>query len=224
MVSHRHRRVTFTGNSRKLESSFKFVEVTECYRMRNPGKKALKSADMKHLKVLSLVLVGAATIAIGAQSRGGAAKRAPAKQVRKFTVVEATIPEMQAAMKAGRLTSRELVVEYLARIATYEDRLNAVIAVNPNAIKEAEQLDRERAQGKLRGPLHGIPIALKNNIHTTEMPTTGGALAFTESHSTIRSHADKESKGCRRHHHRQDRTFRTRQLGGGRSHTDAGEL
>src|SRR5437879_4971797 len=78
-----------------------------------------------------------------------------------FSVVEASIPEMQKAMKERRVTSRELVVQYLTRIAMYEDRLHAVIAVDPNAIKEAEQLDRERAQGKLRGPLHGIPIALK---------------------------------------------------------------
>lgn len=67
---------------------------------------------------------------------------------------------------------------YLARIGTYEEVLHAAVTVNPNALKEAEQLDRERAQGHLRGPLHGIPVALKDNIQTTEMPTTGGALAF----------------------------------------------
>src|SRR5215471_18549340 len=75
-----------------------------------------------------------------------------------FNVVEASIPDMQKAMKEGRITSRELVVQYLTRIGMYEDKLHAALAINPNAIKEAEQLDRERAQGKLRGPLHGIPI------------------------------------------------------------------
>ncbi len=95
-----------------------------------------------------------------------------------FTVVEASIPEMQKAMQEKRVTSKEIVTQYLTRIALYEDKLNAAITINANAIKEAEQLDRERAQGKIRGPLHGIPIALKDNIHTTNMPTTGGALAF----------------------------------------------
>jgi amidase len=95
-----------------------------------------------------------------------------------FSVVEASIPEMQAAMANGRITSKELVRQYLIRIALYEDQLNAAITVNPKALEEAEQRDRERAQGKVRSPLHGIPIALKDNIHTTDMPTTGGALAF----------------------------------------------
>src|SRR5579872_6911852 len=99
-------------------------------------------------------------------------------QQKPFNVVEATIPEMQAALKSGRVTSHELVLQYLARIATYEDKLHAAITINPNALNEADELDRERKAGKIRGPLHGIPIALKDNIQTTDMPTTGGALAF----------------------------------------------
>src|SRR5215510_7802930 len=99
-------------------------------------------------------------------------------QRKPFSVVEATIPEMQKAMREKRVTSREIVEQYLTRIAMYESKLHATITVNPNALKEAAQLDHERAQGKLRGPLHGIPIALKDIIHTTDMPTTGGALAF----------------------------------------------
>jgi amidase len=95
-----------------------------------------------------------------------------------FNVVEATIPEMQLAMEEGRVTSRQIVEAYLQRIAIYEDKINATITVNPNALAEADRLDRERAEGRVRGPLHGIPIALKDNINTNDLPTTGGALAL----------------------------------------------
>lgn len=92
--------------------------------------------------------------------------------------MEASIPDMQRAMRDGRVTSRQLVEQYLIRIALYEEKLNATLAVNPKALDEADRLDRERRAGKVRGPLHGIPVALKDNIHTTDMPTTGGAIAF----------------------------------------------
>ncbi len=102
----------------------------------------------------------------------------PVDRTARFDVVEATIPEMQAAMAEGLVTSRELVEAYLARIATYEEGVNATIEVNLRALEIADSLDRERAAGRVRGPLHGIPVALKDIIHTTDMHTTGGALAF----------------------------------------------
>jgi len=108
------------------------------------------------------------------EARDGRAAQPP------FSVVEASISEMRTALEQGRVTSRELVTQYLGRIAMYEDKLHAALTVNRNALQEADALDRERAQGRVRGPLHGIPIALKDNILTTNMPTTGGALAFMD--------------------------------------------
>jgi amidase len=120
----------------------------------------------------AVALVGLAALGVPAAAAPKPLQR-PA-----FSVAEATIPDLQEALAERRVTSRELVLQYLSRIALYEDRLNAVMFVSLDALRQADALDRDRAAGRLRGPLHGIPIALKDNIHTTEMPTTGGALAF----------------------------------------------
>jgi amidase len=122
--------------------------------------------------LLAIAVAGAAAAAQTPRSRETSRRDPP------FTVVEASIADLRKAMEERRTTSREIVQRYLTRIALYEDKLNAVMTVNPRALADAEERDRERAAGKVRGPLHGIPIALKDNIHTTDMPTTGGALVF----------------------------------------------
>ena len=121
------------------------------------------------------LLVCAALVALAAAAGAQAPRN---RTTQPFTVVEAGIDGMRKALDERRTTSRDIVQQYLTRIALYEDRLNATLYVNPSALAEADVLDRERRQGRIRGPLHGIPIALKDNIHTTAMPTTGGALAF----------------------------------------------
>jgi len=123
---------------------------------------------------LNAVLLLAAT-PLAAQAPGR-----PAVPATQFSVVEATIADMRKALDQHRTTSHDIVVQYLTRIAMYEDKLHAVITVNPRAIAIADSLDRLRAQGRILGPMHGIPVALKDNIHTTDMPTTGGALAFAD--------------------------------------------
>src|SRR5215472_6861805 len=118
------------------------------------------------------------SVTIQGQPKHDSKELRPAPQ--PFFVIEASISDMRTALEQGRVTSRELTTQYLTRIAMYEDKLHAAITVNRNALQEADALDRERAQGHLRGPLHGIPIALKDNILTTNMPTTGGALVFLD--------------------------------------------
>ena len=98
-----------------------------------------------------------------------------------FDVYEASVTDLQAAMKAGRTTSVALVDAYLARIAAYDKKgpeINAMVRLSPSARADARRMDDERRQGRVRGPLHGIPIILKDNFDTADLPTTGGALAL----------------------------------------------
>jgi amidase len=90
---------------------------------------------------------------------------------------EASIEEVQALMANGKLTSLQLVEYYLNRINTYDSITHAVVIVNPDARILAKQMDEERAQGRLRGPLHGVPILIKDNIDTHDkMPNTAGSI------------------------------------------------
>ena len=101
---------------------------------------------------------------------------------------ELSISDLQASMQSGALTSRQVVEGYLERIASIDrasPRLNAVIELNPDALEIADGLDRERKQGGIHGPLHGIPILLKDNIDTADkMMTTAGSLAL-EGHIAV---------------------------------------
>jgi amidase len=147
------------------------------------GLDAIGSRRGRTLACVVCVGVACSSLALAAHKPKAAVKvtsptQVPSPPPQPFTVVEATIPQMRAALEQGRVTSRELVTQSLVRLALYEDKLHAAITVDPKALDEADALDRERAGHHLRGPLHGIPVAVKDNIQTTNMPTTGGALAF----------------------------------------------
>ena len=94
-------------------------------------------------------------------------------------LAEATIPQLQAALGAGALSSRDLVAHYLARIDAYDQRgpaLNAICAIAPDALALADKCDAERHGGVLLGPLHGIPVIVKDNYETADMQTAAGSI------------------------------------------------
>jgi amidase len=130
--------------------------------------------------LLGFLLAFACFVRAEAQRTPPKPQPAPAP-VEYFEVYEQSIVDLQAAMSSSRVTSRGLVDSYLARIAAYDQagpRLNAIVMINPRAREEADAMDRERADKKLRGPLHGIPVLIKDNYDTADMPTSGGALGL----------------------------------------------
>lgn len=95
-----------------------------------------------------------------------------------FDLVEATITDVHTAFETGTLTSRELTQMYLDRIAKFDSKLNSVPIINPNALERATELDRLYAQDTILGPLHGIPVVIKNSYDVEGLPTTNGVDAF----------------------------------------------
>ena len=110
-----------------------------------------------------------------------AAPAVVAAQTRGFRVEEATIAEVQVALQSGRLTCRGLVTRYLARIEAYDKQgpaINAIITQNPNALAEADSLDGVMKRRGPLGPLHCVPMIVKDNFTTAGIQTTAGSLAL----------------------------------------------
>ena len=139
-----------------------------------------RRAFLGHAAVLGAAAAGGVKLPAAGPRPGGApaASLPPAP----FELEEVTVVQLQAGMTSGRWTSRRIVEQYLERIAALDragPSLHAIIETNPDAVSLAEALDRERAAGRTRGPLHGVPVLLKDNIDTADrMTTTAGSLAL----------------------------------------------
>ena len=154
---------------------------------------------------LTLVVVGCAAAACA----GGE----PSGSVHGFDVMEKSIRELGVALDDGSVTSVDLVDFHLARIDAYDARgpaLNAVITVNPNARARAAALDAERTAGTVRGPLHGIPVVVKDNYDTADMPTTAGTLGLATSVPPGRCVPGAPAARGGRHHPGEDQHARAR--------------
>lgn len=129
-------------------------------------------------------LLTAALLSIGCASAGpsGPAATSSPRSARagNIDVVELTIGQVQADYAAKKYTAEQLVQAYLDRIAMYEDHYNAFISMNPKALDEARELDRELARSGPRGPLHGVPIVVKDNIDVGGLVTTAGFAGFSK--------------------------------------------
>jgi amidase len=134
------------------------------------------------LELGSLAAVAAGWPLAARRAAEAAEQAAVPREQQDFPLAEWTIADLQQAMRSGRLTARSITQAYLDRIAALDRQgptLRAVLETNPDALAIADQLDQERRQGKVRGPLHGIPVIVKDNIDTHDrMQTTAGSLAL----------------------------------------------
>jgi amidase len=153
---------------------------------RDGGRDHPDNADsLSRRSFVGAVIAGAVVVRRGAIDvvHSGTAQSA-ATQIPAFALDELTIDDLQARLGSGAETSRSLVQQYLARIDALDQRgpsINAIIELNPDSQTIASQLDDERKAGRLRGPLHGIPVLIKDNIDTADkMHTTAGSLALAD--------------------------------------------
>jgi amidase/aspartyl-tRNA(Asn)/glutamyl-tRNA(Gln) amidotransferase subunit A len=127
------------------------------------------------------LFLAAVMLTAGCASSGTTPSAAtPPARDQRIDVLELTISQVQADYAAHKYTAEQLVKAYLDRIATYEPHYNAFISMNPNALAEARALDRELAQGEPRGPLHGVPIVVKDNLDVGGLVTTAGFAGFSK--------------------------------------------
>jgi amidase len=111
----------------------------------------------------------------------GAEQIVAQNSMKSFDLEEMTVAEMQDAMRAGRMSSREITQKYIERIGAIDKKINSVVEINPDALEIAAAMDREREAGKIRSPMHGVPVLLKDNIDTADkMKTTAGSLALLD--------------------------------------------
>jgi amidase len=148
--------------------------------MPEPREPLARRAFINHVAVLGAAAAGGVPLPGGATAANR--PQTLSRAVPPFDLEEITVAELQAGMTAGRYSSRSVVEQYLARIAAMDrtgPALQSIIETNPEALQLAEELDRERAAKGTRGPLHGIPVLLKDNIDTADrMTTTAGSLAL----------------------------------------------
>jgi len=147
------------------------------------NKQTPNRLDLGHI-VTRRKFIGTTAASSAALLTGGLASLLQARpRLADEPFIEATIPQLQALMASGQLTSRQLTQGYIRRIQSLNPLLHSVIELNPNAIAIASQLDNERRRGQVRGPLHGIPLLVKDNIATDDqMQTTAGSLAIYGNH------------------------------------------
>ena len=159
----------------------------------------LSARSIAGVTSISLLLISA--------SRLVAQTPVPSAKSTSFHLLEATIDDVQAALQSGRTTCRELVEHYISRISAYDKSgpgLNAVQVISPRALQEADRLDAAFKASGPAGTLHCIPVLVKDQFETTDMPTTYGSAVFKSFVPLEGRHRGDWTEGRRRHYREGD--------------------